>query len=104
MFLFTHLLQCASYSYLAVFHSACALAYGSAAPRAKTACGKVAQLRPKKKFARRGLSKALGQRRLERVVILRNDHMTIAHCAISVLQLPCTHGPRNAISYVYTLL
>ena len=44
------------------------------------------------------------QRRLELVVILRNDHMTIAHCAISVLQLPCTHGPRNAISYVYTLL
>ena len=47
---------------------------------------------------------ALDQRRLEPVVILRNDHMTIAHCAISVLQLPCTHGPRNAISYVYTLL
>ena len=46
----------------------------------------------------------LAQRRLELVVILRNDHMTIAHCAISVLQLPCTHGPRNAISYVYTLL
>ena len=44
------------------------------------------------------------QRRLELVVILRNDHMTIAHCAISVLQLPCTHSPRNAISYVYTLL
>ena len=31
--------------------------------------------------------------RLERVVILRNDHMTIAHCAISVLQLPCTGYP-----------
>ena len=44
------------------------------------------------------------QRRLEPVVILRNGHMTIAHCAISVMQLPCTHCPRNAISNVYTLL
>ena len=35
-------------------YSACALAYGSAALRAKTACGKVAQLRPKKNFARAG--------------------------------------------------
>ena len=46
----------------------------------------------------------LYQRRLEPVVILRNGHMTIAHCAISIMQLPCTHCPRNAISNVYTLL
>ena len=32
------------------------------------------------------------QRRLEPVVILRNDHMTISHCAIYVMQLSHTQG------------
>ena len=44
----------------------------------------------------------LTQRRLEQVVILRNDHMTIAHCAIFVMQLPCTQG-MLLINNVYTL-